>query len=217
MTQTYPVLYSFRRCPYAMRARIAIFKANIKCEIREVVLKDKPESMLLLSEKGTVPVLLTPEQEVIEQSSDVMHWALNQHDPDNWLDEDAAQSQYLIDYNDNEFKHFLDRYKYYVGYPEHPQEYYRDNAESFLKLIEKQLSENSGVALLGNRISFVDMAIFPFIRQFAMVDLDWFKATSYEHLNQWFSNIEQSELFQGCMKKYDQWLPEHAPVYFPAS
>ncbi len=213
--QTYPVLYSFRRCPYAMRARLAIFKANIKCELREVVLKDKPESMLLLSDKGTVPVLLTPDKKVIEQSSEVMHWALNQNDPDKWLDEDASQSQNLIDYNDNEFKHYLDRYKYHVGYPEHSQEYYRDNAETFLKLLEKKLSENKGAALLGNRISFADIAVFPFIRQFAMVDFDWFKASQYDCLKKWFSNIEQSDLFQGCMKKYEQWLPEQTPVYFP--
>ncbi|MBL1140822.1 MAG: glutathione S-transferase [Proteobacteria bacterium] len=213
--KAYPVLYSFRRCPYAMRARMAISKANIKCELREVVLKDKPESMLLLSDKGTVPVLLTPDKEIIEQSTEVMHWALNQNDPDNWLNEDASQSQYLIDYNDNEFKHFLDRYKYHVGYPEHSQVYYRENAESFLKLIEKQLCENKGVALLGNRITFADIAIFPFIRQFSKVDIDWFQASPYELLKKWIANLEKSELFQNCMKKYAQWQPEQTPVYFP--
>ena len=215
MMQTYPVLYSFRRCPYAMRARMAIYQANIKCELREVVLKDKPESMLLLSKKGTVPVLLTPDKKVIDQSCEVMHWALNKNDPDHWLDEDASQSQFMIDYNDNEFKHYLDRYKYHVGYPEQSQEYYRENAESFFKLIEKQLSENKGVALLGNRISFADIAIFPFIRQFAMVDLNWFKSSPYEFLKKWFSEIEQSDLFQNCMKKYEQWQPEQKPIYFP--
>lgn len=214
--QTYPVLYTFRRCPYAMRARMAIHQANIKCELREVVLKDKPESMLLLSEKGTVPVLLTPDQKVIEQSCDVMHWALNQNDPGSWLEEDASQSQYLIDYNDNEFKHFLDRYKYHVGYPEHTQKYYRENAESFLWVIDKQLADNDSAALLGEQLTYTDIAIFPFIRQFAMVDLDWFKASPYESLKKWVSEIEQSDLFQNCMKKYDQWQPEQTPIYFPA-
>lgn len=214
--KTYPVLYSFRRCPYAMRARMAIYQAGIKCELREVVLKDKPESMLQLSNKGTVPVLLTSDEQVIEQSSEVMFWALKQNDPDNWLNEDASQSQYLIDYNDNEFKHFLDRYKYHVGYPEHSQEYYRENAESFLVLIEKQLAENKGIALLGNKLSFADIAIFPFVRQFAMVDLDWFQASSYESLKKWVATIEQSELFQACMKKYDQWQEDQEPVYFAA-
>lgn len=212
----YPILYSFRRCPYAMRARMAIYQANIKCELREVVLKDKPESMLLLSKKGTVPVLLTTEKDIIEQSIDVMRWALKINDSDDWFIEDESQSQYLIDYNDNEFKHFLDRYKYHIGYPEHSQEYYRDNAEGFLKIIEKQLSDNEGIALLGNKISFADIAIFPFIRQFSKVDLDWFQASPYECLKKWTLNIEQSELFQGCMKKHAQWLPEHSPIYFPA-
>lgn len=215
MMDKYPILYSFRRCPYAMRARMAIYQANIKCELREVVLKDKPESMLLLSDKGTVPVLLTPDKEIIEQSIDVMRWALNICDPDDWFIEDESQSQYLIDYNDNEFKHFLDRYKYHVGYPEHTQDYYRDNAEGFLKIIEKQLSNNEGIALLGNNLSFADIAIFPFIRQFSKVDLDWFQASPYECLKQWTLNIEQSKLFQGCMKKHEQWLPEHSPIYFP--
>lgn len=152
---------------------------------------------------------------MIEQSNEVMFWALKQNDPDDWLNEDEAQSQFLIDYNDNEFKHFLDRYKYYVGYPEHTQEYYRENAESFLKIMETHLSNNKGIALLGNKLSLVDVAIFPFIRQFARVDLTWFQASPYPSLKDWLNNIEQSDLFQGCMKKYQQWQPEHAPVYFP--
>ena len=213
--EDYPVLYSFRRCPYAMRARMALYKANIKCELREVVLKEKPESMLQLSDKGTVPVLLTPDKKVIEQSSEVMHWALNQSDPDNWLNEDEAKSQYLIDYNDNEFKHFLDRYKYYVGYPEHSQEYYRGNAESFIGILEKNLAENNNAALLSDRISLVDISIFPFVRQFARVDFDWFLASPYKSVIQWLSKLEESDLFKNCMKKYGQWLPEHEPVYFP--
>lgn len=214
--QEYPVLYSFRRCPYAMRARMALYKANIKCEHREVVLKEKPDSMLMLSDKGTVPVLITPDNKVIEQSNDVMHWALQQNDPDNWLEEDESKSQYLIDYNDNEFKHFLDRYKYHVGYPEYPQEYYRENAESFLKIIEKHLEENNSVALLGNRITLADISIFPFIRQFAKVDLDWFLTCPYQAVVLWLNKLEESDLFKNCMKKYVQWFPEHEPVYFPA-
>lgn len=214
--KNYPVLYSFRRCPYAMRARMALYKANIICEHREVVLKDKPDAMLQLSDKGTVPVLLTPDKKVIEQSSEVMHWALEQNDPDSWLVEDAAQSQFLIDYNDNEFKYFLDRYKYYVGYPEHSQQYYRENAESFLKIIEKKLVENNAVTLLGERITLTDIAIFPFIRQFARVDFEWFQSSPYKSVINWMHNLEESELFKNCMKKYVQWLPEHNPVYFPA-
>jgi glutathione S-transferase len=162
-----------------------------------------------------VPVLLTIDNKVIEESNDVMHWALKQNDPDNWLDEDEAKSQYLIDYNDNEFKHFLDRYKYYVGYPEQSQEYYRENAESFLKVLENNLAENNDLALLGNRLSLADIAIFPFVRQFARVDLDWFQASPYKSVIQWLSKLEESDLFKSCMKKYAQWLPGHEPVYFP--
>ena len=213
--EDYPVLYSFRRCPYAMRARMALYKANIKCELREVVLKDKPSAMLALSAKGTVPVLLTTDRQVIEQSNEVMHWALNQNDPDSWLQEDTATSQYLIDYNDNEFKYFLDRYKYHVGYPEHPQEYYRENAESFIVIIEQHLSKNNDIALLGNRITLADISIFPFIRQFARVDYDWFQASPYKSVVQWLTQLEQSDLFKHCMKKYVQWFPEHEPIYFP--
>jgi glutathione S-transferase len=211
-----PVLYSFRRCPYAIRARMALYQAKIKCELREVILKDKPASMLLLSDKGTVPVLLTPEEQIIEQSCEVMFWALNKNDPDNWLQEDASQSQYLIDYNDNEFKHFLDRYKYHVGYPENSQEYYRENAESFLVVLEKNLSEHNGVALLGDNMSFVDVAIFPFVRQFALVDIDWFLASPYLSLKKWYEYFEQSDLFQACMEKHDQWQQDQEPVYFAA-
>lgn len=214
--QNYPVLYSFRRCPYAMRARLAIYKAQIKCELREVVLKEKPESMTVISNKGTVPVLLTMEEHVIDESIDVMRWALAKYDPDDWMNEDESQSQYLVDYNDNEFKYFLDRYKYHVGYPEQPQKYYRTNAEAFLNILEQHLKANNGNAILGDRLTFVDIAIFPFIRQFSKVDIDWFQSSPYENLKKWTNDFEQSDLFQSCMKKYKQWLPDHDPVYFPA-
>lgn len=213
----YPVLYFFRRCPYAMHARMAIYQSGIKCKLREVILKDKPESMLLLSDKGTVPVLLTTNDEVIEQSNEIMFWALNKNDPAHWLDEDESQSQFLVDYNANEFKYYLDRYKYSVGYSEYSQEYYRENAESFLMLIEKQLSKNKGLALPGDKITFSDIVIFPFVRQFAKVDMDWFLASPYELLINWYKKIEQSDLFKNCMNKYEQWLPEHEPIYFSAS
>ena len=211
----FPILYSFRRCPYAMRARMAIYQAHIKCEYREVLLKDKPEAMLSLSRKGTVPVLVTSDNKVIDQSLDVMHWALNQRDLDGWLNEDSSLGRALIERNDNEFKYYLDRYKYHVAYPEYPPEDYRDKAGDFLDLLELRLSDNQGVALTSRNISFSDVCIFPFVRQFANVDLDWFKSSSYELLNGWYNKIEQSDLFRDCMKKYKQWSPGQAPVYFP--
>ena len=211
----YPILYSFRRCPYAMRARMAIYQANIKCEYREVLLKDKPESMLTLSGKGTVPVLVTPEKEVIDQSLEVMHWALSQSDAESWLDEDRTLGQILVERNDNEFKCYLDRYKYHVAYPEHPQQYYRDKTGAYLDLLEKSLRDNQGISLAGNHLSFSDIAIFPFVRQFANVDIDWFKSSPYELLNCWYNKIEQSDLFKACMNKHEQWSPDQKAVYFP--
>jgi len=211
----YPILYSFRRCPYAMRARMAIYQANIKCEYREVLLKDKPESMMSLSSKGTVPVLLTPDDTIIDQSLDVMLWALHQDDPDDWLNEDVSLGQPLVERNDNEFKYYLDRYKYHIGYPEYSQDYYRDKTKDYLDLLEKCLNDTQGVSLTADHMSFSDVSIFPFIRQFANVDLNWFKSSSYQLLNCWYNNIEQSNLFKDCMKKYNQWSPEQSPVYFP--
>ncbi len=211
----YPILYSFRRCPYAIRARMAIYQAGIKCEYREVLLKDKPESMLTLSDKGTVPVLVTPEKEIIDQSLDVMIWALRQSDSKRWLDEDRILGLILIERNDNEFKYYLDRYKYHIAYLEYSQQYYRDKTRDYLDLLEKCLRDNQGISLAGNHLSFSDVSIFPFIRQFANVDIDWFKSSPYELLNCWYNKIEKSDLFKACMNKYEQWSPEQQAVYFP--
>lgn len=212
----YPVLYSFRRCPYAMRARMAIYQAEIQCELREVVLKEKPQEMLVLSNKGTVPVLITSDAKVIDESIDVMRWALRQNDPDKWLDEDERLSKLLLDKNDGTFKYYLDRYKYHVGYPEYTREYYREQAIFFLELLEQSLADNQGLALINKQLSFSDIAVFPFIRQFANVDLVWFESSPYVLLQQWYKRFEQSELFQNCMSKYEQWVPNQPAIYFPA-
>ncbi len=195
---------------------MAISKANIRCELREVVLKDKPKQMLAISDKATVPVLSISDDEVLEQSLDIMKWALNQSDPDDWLSQlDNEEANTLLEQNDNEFKYYLDRYKYYVGYPEHSQQYYRDQAELFLQGLESMLSQHEGFALLGSKLGFTDIAIFPFIRQFANVEPDWFFSTSYQHLIDWYHRLHESELFTGCMKKYSQWNATMSPVYFP--
>ena len=211
----YPILYSFRRCPYAMRARMAIYQANIRCEHREVVLKDKPESMMQLSSKGTVPVLLTPDNTIIDESLDVMFWALEQNDPEDWLNEDRSLGKTLLERNDNEFKYYLDRYKYHVGYPEYSKEYYRDMTSDYLDALENCLIGNQGVGLTAEHLSFTDVSIFPFIRQFANVDLDWFRLSSYKMINCWYDKIGQSDLFKSSMIKYARWTPADAPVYFP--
>src|SRR5690554_6636487 len=149
-------LYSFRRCPYAMRARLAIVLAELKVELREIVLKNKPAQMLAISPKGTVPVLELVEADgfsrrVIEESRDILQWALEQHDPQAVLDVEPASAQALIEQNDNEFKHWLDRYKYSDRYPELSQLEYRERGEVFLQVLENLLAKHK--YLLGDNIS----------------------------------------------------------------
>lgn len=222
-----PVLYSFRRCPYAMRARMALRYAGIRCELREVVLRDKPPEMLAASAKGTVPVLVVPgdngeesgqkngQKSIIEESLDVMLWALTQHDPEGWLAVDNDAASLLIDANDNDFKVWLDRYKY----PNRANGDGADDAvssraqgERFLQLLEDRLAE--GGQLMGARQSFVDIAIFPFVRQFAYVDIEWFGQSPYQSVNAWLQGHLESELFIDVMHKYSQWQSGKAGVLF---
>jgi len=211
----WPILYSFRRCPYAMRARMALYQAKIKCEIREIVLKDKPDSLLTASENATVPVLITTTEEIIDQSLKIMFWALEQNDPDNWLAANKEETRTLINDNDNGFKHNLDRYKYHVAYPEYTQEDYRDQALPFLDTLEQRLQVNQCIALVDSRLTLADIAIFPFVRQFANVDLNWFQSSHYSNVKAWYLRLEQSTLFTKCMNKYEQWFPGKPTVIFP--
>ncbi|MEE3716631.1 glutathione S-transferase [Tumidithrix elongata RA019] len=204
-----PILYSFRRCPYAIRARMALRYAAIEYELREVSLKNKPAEMLAISPKGTTPVLQLTDGRVLEESLDIMEWAVEQHDPDRWnhlLEISRLLGKKLITINDLEFKQALDRYKYANRFPEATQETYRSQAETFLQTLESLLSQHA--FLLGDRISLADIAIFPFIRQFAQVDLEWFQSTSYNHLQQWLSGHEHSMLFQEVMQKVPVWVPK---------
>jgi glutathione S-transferase len=204
MNNSLPILYSFRRCPYAIRARLAIAYAGIAVEIREIDLKHKPEHLLAISPKATVPVLLLPEGNVLEESLDIISWALAQHDPDNWLYVDA-QPDMLLHWNDGEFKHYLDRYKYADRYPEFSAEYYRQQAEVFLAELEARLSKTRYLA--AQHFSLLDAAIFPFIRQFAAVDNTWFAATHYHQLKRWLQEISLSALFVSVMGKHAVWHP----------
>ncbi len=214
---TLPVLYSFRRCPYAIRARMAIASAGIPCELREVKLSNKPGEMLRLSPKGTVPVLHLPGGEVIDESLEVMHWALQQKDPGSWLRLDSATAKALISKNDSEFKSNLDRYKYHVRYPENSQLAYRRAAEGFLQIIEKALLSHHGRGLLQDNITLADIAIFPFIRQFSRVDYDWFRNSDYRSTIAWLDELEGSTLFKQIMLKYEPWQAEQGNSYaFPA-
>ena len=205
-----PTLYSFRRCPYAMRARLALYYAGLQVELREILLKDKPECMLLASPKGTVPVLVLADGEVIEESLDVVYWALGQQGPHDLL---APTERDLIVQNDHEFKGWLDRYKYHVGYPEQPPEYYRQQAERFLAKLETILNEH--VYLAGDKVSVLDICIWPFIRQFAYVDAKWFWQANYPALQRWLQGYLDSEAFQVIMTKYKPWLVTQESIVFP--
>lgn len=202
-----PVLYSFRRCPYAIRARIALHKAGVICEHREVSLKHKPEQMLALSSKGTVPVLLLPDSTVMEESFEIMVWALRQHDPNGWLQVDMNRVMQLVRQNDDDFKPMLDRYKYHVRYPQFPQSHYRQQCEVFLGVLESHLLSQHAQGLLADRISIVDMAIFPFIRQFAGVDRERFDNLEYQHLVKWLRLLESDADFNAVMHKHPLWQP----------
>lgn len=195
-----PILYSYRRCPYAMRARMALSYAGIAVEVREISLKDKPAHMLQVSPKATVPVLVLPDGQVIDQSLQIMQWALQQHDADGWLSADPQHTALLIAENDGSFKQNLDRYKYAIRFPEHSAADYRQQGELFLAKLELHLQQTS--FLLSNKISLADIAIFPFIRQFAAVDGDWFASADYIKLKSWLQHLVESELFQGAMLKY---------------
>jgi len=182
----HPILYSFRRCPYAMRARLAIAASGIQVEIREIVLKHKPAHMLSASPKGTVPVLITTDDHIIDESLDIMSWALQQNDPNNWSGLTAQQQQsttQLIEENDGPFKHWLDKYKYADRHPEQTETFYRQQGELTLKTLEQKLTEND--YLVSNRLSLADIALLPFIRQFASVDKTWFDTAPYPNVQTW--------------------------------
>ena len=192
------LLYSFRRCPYAMRARLALRYSGVCVRIIEVSLKAKPAEMLALSPKGTVPVL-SVNGEVIDESLAIMQWALAQHDPDNWRLQGDPSVLALIDENDQGFKYHLDRYKYAERYPEHPMEHYRAEGEVFLQKLERLLEDRA--YLLAHHPSLADMALAPFVRQFAHVDRDWFARAPYPRLQRWLEAFLQSPLFIGVMAK----------------
>lgn len=207
-------LYSFRRCPYAMRARLAIAYSRQQVVLREITLKSKPEAMRALSAKGTVPVLQLSNGCVLDESLDIMVWALEDCDPDGWLQQgNLTEMLNLIDEHDFEFKMWLDKYKYAERFPEQSADYYRAQAEEFLFKLENRLLATP--YLFGQKISLADMAIFPFIRQFAAVDKEWFSKSTYPSLNVWLSNFCDSTLFKSIMKKYPAWLESGQQIIFP--
>jgi glutathione S-transferase len=214
LTMSMPVLYSFRRCPYAMRARLALRASGVRVELREVVLRAKPEHLLSISPKGTVPVLQLPDGCVIEQSLDIMRWALGQHDPHGWLKAGtAAQAQAWINLNDGPFKALLDRYKYPERHPERSAPQWRDEAVK-LMLAPMEQALKSHAQLLGPAVSLADMALLPFVRQFAQVDAQWFAQAQLPALQAWLSAHLASALFESSMGKVAPWQPDQSPVLF---
>ena len=198
----YPILYSFRRCPYAMRARLALAYSGIDYEHREILLKNRPDELYALSPKGTVPVLQLNDGTVIDESIDVMKWALVQSDPDCWYTDKIVEQNSLIAQNDDEYKKRLDMYKYHERFPEGSYDEFQNAVGEILKVYELILSKSS--YLCGDNVTLADMALFPFIRQGVHVDLAWFNA-QFPILSKWLKIFNESELFMSIMKKYTLW------------
>ena len=194
------ILYSFRRCPYAMRARMALKVSRAEFEHREVVLRDKPREMLEVSPKGTVPVLVTEDAGVLEESLDIMRWALAQNDPERWLE---RQDDELLAANDGPFKHHLDRYKYSTRYEDVDPEEHGAKAVEHLRALDERLATSS--YLCGESRGFSDIAIFPFVRQFRNADKAWFAAQELTHVERWLTGLTASDLFTSIMIKREQW------------
>ena len=197
---------------------MALAYAGIRYELREVVLRNKPEELLRLSPKATVPVLVLEGVRVMEESLDILHWALNRSDPAGWLDLTPAEKDVATrwaEQNDGSFKQSLDRYKYSIRFPDASQEAYRNEALPFLNELDRALG--SGPFLFGGVMRWIDVALFPFIRQFAHVDREWFDAAPYSNLRRWLDAHLESSLFKSVMKKYGAWQPGNEAIYFEPS
>ena len=211
-----PVLWSFRRCPYAMRARLAIAASGQQVVLREILLRDKPAAFVAASPKATVPVLQLADGTVIDESRDIMMWALNQSDPDAWLavwqrDQDAALR--FLDQLDGPFKAHLDRYKYASRYDKSAAMLHRDSGAAFLADLDRTLSGQA--ALSGAAAGLLDYASLPFVRQFRIADPQWFDAQPWPLLHRWLAAFLTSPRFAGIMHKYVPWDAAASPVLFP--
>ena len=196
-----------------MRARMAIAISGQQVEFREVILRDKPQSMIELSPKGTVPVLSLSSGQVIDESLDVIDWALKLNDPDNWLRSNKSEkSSKLIHTNDNEFKHHLDRYKYSKRYDNEDPEFHRKECLKFIESINNEL--NNSEYIFDDNISYADIVLLPFIRQFRIADIEWFDSLPYDNLKKWLSSFLDSSLLNSIMKKYDLWKEGDKSIVF---
>jgi glutathione S-transferase len=195
---------------------MALVYAGISLELREVLLRDKPAAMLVASTKGTVPVLVLADGAVIDESIDVMHWALDIADPADWRSAPrTGDTPGWIERNDGPFKAALDRYKYADRHPQQPASAYRDEAAEYLADLDAALQQQSFIH--GEHPGFVDVALFPFIRQFAMVDRDWFADCPYGALRSWLEGWLEHPLFHAVMRKYPRWEPGQTPVLLAAA
>ncbi|MGB3246000.1 MAG: glutathione S-transferase [Sulfitobacter sp.] len=208
MTASILILYSFRRCPYAMRARLAVLASCQPVELREVVLRDKPAAFLDASPSKTVPCLVT-ETGAIDESLDIMRWALEQRDPEGWLDMPDAGWDWIAR-ADGPFKHALDRTKYATRYPEEDETVHRARASEFLTDLDRQIS-----GWMFGHPTVADFAILPFVRQFAFINKRWFDAQPWPKLQRWLDAFLASERFEQIMPKYPQWQADDPPTFFP--
>lgn len=209
-----PILYSFRRCPFAMRGRMGLYAAGLNPEVREIILRAKPAHMLEISPKGTVPVLWLEDGSIIDESLDVMLYALGKSDPRNWL-KNKKEALDLISENDSSFKQALDRYKYPNRYEDEENfadTNWRKEGEKFLQKLEDRLTQNT--YLFGDTPELADHAIFPFIRQFRMPDKEWFdNEAPYPRLREWLNTMIESDIFKAIMPKLKLWEPGAEPIY----
>lgn len=192
-----------------MRARLALLASGTSCEIREVKLAQKPEALIAASPKATVPVIVLPDGHVIEQSLDIMRWALARNDPEGWLDREDRE---LIEANDGPFKRHLDRYKYPERHASCHEEH-RAAGMEFLQMLDARLALRAN--LCADERSITDAAIFPFVRQFAQTDRAWFDAQPLHRMQDWLGRHLGSPLFEVAMIRLQPWRPGDEPVVFP--
>jgi len=215
-TITLPVLYSLRNCPYAMRARIAIYKSKQPVLLRDIVLSNKPSEMLAASPKGTVPVVVLPNKTVIEESLEVMLWALKENDPNDLLQQTdhtvLIAMLNLIEKFDSEFKNCLEQYKCAKRYKEDNINECRQACEEYIAELELRLTQQQ--FLFSAKESLADIALLPFIRQFARVERQWYLQSPYPKLKQWLNNYLQSPMFTKVMAKYPLWMDHQENVIF---